>query len=157
MAIVFVRCVGNNGGVTYRYNNPTQTLTYIPASSSYNVFLYDESNNNSLIALDPILQTQTMIFEFISQGDNEWFIPFANAYKYQWSVSSIRYKDHSSSGWGSWNTYSGSKTLQVVSNCPEAIRVYIPGTSGLASGERLFELTLTAVPRKSYSFPESIT
>ena len=157
MGIRFYGCVGNTNSVLYRYGNPVQSLQYIPADSmTYNIFLASDSANNSLIALNPILQKQTMTITFMSRGDNEWWIPVPNAYKYTYTKVSFRYHDRSGSSWGSWSDVAVTRELKIEVAQPEAIHITIPGTNGLAAGARVFELVVTAVPRTSYNLPITI-
>lgn len=158
MGIVFNNCYGNNGGITYRYGNPVSSLSYIPANSSdYDVFLYSLSSNNSIIGIDPVKQTKTIELIFGVCGDNEWFFPETDAYKYNWSISRCRYHEYSGGSWSALEDYTGGKTIEIVKEKPDSIRVFIPGNNTLAPGSRVFDIVLEGVPRKTYSFPESIT
>ena len=155
MGVVFKGCRGNNHGVLYRYNNPTQTLPYIPTdSSTYNVFLYIGSDND-FAGLNTIKQTPSMIYIFPCDGTNDgYLIPYPEAYKYQWTITSLKYRDYSS-GWGTWTNVS-SPTVTIQKATPDFISVTIPGTNTLPYGYRAFRLEVTAVPRTSYTLPETI-
>lgn len=157
MAMVFSQCTGNNYGVTYRYGNPIQTLTYIPKDSTlYSVFLASESGMNDLIALDPLKQTVTVDLVFSSNGDSAYRIPLTDAYKYEWSVTSLRYKDWNGSSWGTYQNFTSSHSIQVPAGQPDCIRVTVPGTQLMGPGNRCFDLSMTGTPRKTYSLPYTI-
>lgn len=157
MGMVFIQCTGNNNGITYKYGNPAQILPYIPTSSAtYNIFLSNESQDNGMIALDPVKQTVNVSIAFSSNGDSGYRIPFTDAYKYEWTVTSFRYKDWNGSAWGSFTTFSGSHTIQIVAGQPDAIRVSVPGTQLMGPATRSFELQMTGVPRKTLSLPYTI-
>lgn len=156
MGLVFRNCIGNNHGVLYRYDNPQQTLSYIPTSSSYNVFLY-EGEGNDFAGLNKIKQTPSLEYIFPSNGTNDkYLIPYPEAYKYTWSITSLEYKDYGS-GWpANWSNVA-NKTITIQESTPDFISVTIPGTNTLPYGYRAFKLILTAVPRTNYTFPETIT
>lgn len=159
MGMVFVNCTGNNHGVTYRYDNPTQVLPYIPTSSSYNVFLYQTSGNNDIEGINTDKQTKAVTMYFNANGSNLFYIPEPDAYKYAWTINTMRYRDYNSGAgtWGSWSNFPSSKTITIESGQPEAFKIVIPGTEGIAPGGRAFELSLNGKPRASYTYPETIT
>lgn len=158
MGLVFVNCSGNNNGVTYRYNNPTESLPYVPENSAnFPVFLYTGSENQTP-ALNKSKQNPTVVIKMKAAGvGDEWFtVP--DAYKYSWTVDSIVYKDWNSNTnqWGSVNTFSGSWTCRIDNDRPDYIYVFIPGLQLVPPAERTFTITLTGAPIKTPSLPYTI-
>lgn len=158
MGLVFIGCSGNNQGVVYRYNNPTETLTYIPTNSSqFPVFLYNSSCLNDAVALNYREQVLHPVYMFTTMGSATFYIPQPNAYKYNWSFYSLRYKDYNATAgtWGDWSTYTGAVTVTVAEDQPEMFRVVMMGNQLLAAGGRTFEMILDGVPKKDITFPVS--
>lgn len=158
MGLVFIGCSGNNMGVVYRYNNPVETKTYIPTNSAqFPVFLYEASCLNEAPALNYRKQVLHPVYMFTAMGSATFYIPQPDAYKYNWSFYSLRYKDYNfeTGTWGDWNTYTGAATVTVAEDQPEMFRVVMMGNQILAAGGRTFEMILDGVPKKDITFPVS--
>ena len=156
MGLVFVGCSGNNTGVVYRYNNPIETLPYIPINSaSFPVFLYATSALNEAPALNYRKQVLHPVFMFTTMGSATFYVPQPDAYKYNWSFYSLRYKDFNASTgtWGDWATYTGAANVTITEDQPDMFKIVMMGNQILAAGGRTFEMILDGVPKQDIAFP----
>ena len=156
MGLVFIGCSGNNQGVVYRYNNPVETLTYIPNDSTqFPVFLYQSSCLNEAVALNYRKQVIHAAYMFTTLGSATFYVPQPDAYKYNWSIASLTYKDFNSEAgtWGNWQTYTGTVEASIVAEQPEVIKIVMMGNQLMRAGGRTFELILDGIPKKDITFP----
>lgn len=160
MGLLFVECTGNNNGVVYRYGSPMQTLTYIPTdTSSYSVFLAAGSIGNESPGLNRIKEKLRIASFIVPTASASMYVRVAEAYKYDWTCTSIVYKDYTEgSGWASsWTQYSGSVSASVNEDDPDCIKISMFGAQLLRVGERVFEFIFEGVPRKDLTFPVTVT
>ena len=155
MGVVFTNCTANNNNVDYRYGTPLQALSYIPTSTTaYNIFLYQNSMNNALLGVNHSKQIKQIEKIFPVMGSDYWYLPETDAYKYEWTITSFQQNVRSNNAWSGWQNFPNNNYyVRVDNNNPDCITVRVPAVSTLATGERVYRLIMSGVPRRDITLP----